>query len=115
MFVARLSRECLEAYRTLPSHSAGKDRLFAWSGGAAYGDNGRDELFQYAGSATLDGGNGGDTLTNGSDPTVDAVTLVGGRGSDSLVNDDATGTTAMDGGAGSDTCTAATSAVGCEA
>jgi Ca2+-binding RTX toxin-like protein len=92
----------------------GADLINAWSGGEAYGDNGKDELFQYAGTAILDGGNGGDTITNGNEPSTDSVTMSGGRGSDTLVNEDTTGTTAMDGDKGPDTCTAGTTVVNCE-
>jgi Ca2+-binding RTX toxin-like protein len=92
----------------------GADRLFVWSGGWAYGGNGDDEISQYARDALLDGGNGNDFIINWNDPGVEVVTMVGGNGDDELVSQDATGTTAMDGGRGSDTCTGGASTTHCE-
>lgn len=94
----------------------GADRLFLWSGGWGYGGNGDDEIFQYTRDAWLDGGNGNDFIINWNDSGLNAevVTMMGGNGDDELVSEDASGTTAMDGGRGSDTCTGAAATSHCE-
>lgn len=94
----------------------GADRLFVWSGGSAYGGNGDDEIFQYSRNAWLDGGNGNDFIIDWNDSGLnnESVTMIGGNGDDELVSQDATSTSAMDGGRGSDTCTAGDSRSHCE-
>ena len=94
----------------------GADRLFMWSGGWAYGGTGDDEIFQYSRNAWLDGGNGNDFIIDWNDGGLnnESVSIMGGNGDDELVSQDATSTAAMDGGRGTDMCTAADSASHCE-
>jgi Ca2+-binding RTX toxin-like protein len=94
----------------------GADRLYVWSGGWAYGGNGDDEIFQYSRDALLDGGNGDDYIVNWNDGGLanETITMTGGNGDDELVSLDLTGSTVMDGGRGTDTCTAGTSTSRCE-
>lgn len=86
----------------------GADRIYMWSGGWAYGGNGDDEIYQYSRNAWLDGGNGDDLIMDWNDAGLnnETVVMVGGNGDDELVSQDATSITQMDGGRGTDTCTA---------
>lgn len=94
----------------------GNDQLNVWAGGSAFGGNGNDTLFQFAGDALLNGGNGKDDITDGDDGglTNETVTLLGRNGQDKLRSVDATSTANMDGGNGSDSCTGGDTTTHCE-
>jgi Ca2+-binding RTX toxin-like protein len=93
----------------------GRDRLFLWSGGWAYGGSSRDVIRQYTGNAYLDGGNGNDDILDWNDVGQnETVTLVGGNGADKLGSEDTTSTANMDGGRGPDACTGGDTTTRCE-
>jgi Ca2+-binding RTX toxin-like protein len=94
----------------------GRDRLFVWSGGWAYGGSGKDLIRQFTGNALLDGGNGNDDILDWNDGGAqnETLTLVGGNGADKLASEDATSTANMDGGRGPDTCTGGDTTTRCE-
>jgi len=95
----------------------GDDQLFVWTGGWAFGGNGRDVIRQFSGDAQLDGGNGEDDLLDWDDGGFknETVTLAGGNGSDTLGSEDATSTSHLDGGNGADACSGGDTSAGCEA
>ena len=94
----------------------GRDRLFVWSGGWAYGDNGKDVIRQFTGNAYLDGGKGNDDILDWDDGGAqnETLTLVGGNGADTLASEDNTSTSHMDGGRGPDGCTGGDTTTNCE-
>jgi Ca2+-binding RTX toxin-like protein len=94
----------------------GRDRLFVWSGGWAYGDNGKDVIRQFTGNAYLDGGKGNDDILDWNDGGAqnETLTLVGGNGADTLASEDTTSTSHMDGGRGPDSCTGGDTTTNCE-
>jgi Ca2+-binding RTX toxin-like protein len=95
----------------------GNDQLFLWSGGEGRADNGDDFIFQFARDALLDGGNGNDEIVDGDDggQTNETITMLGGIGHDRLSSVDATSTTSMNGGSGTDTCAGGDTTAACEA
>ena len=92
----------------------GNDQLFVWSGGWAYGGNGRDTIRQFGGNAYLSGGNGRDDILNWNDAPNETVTMLGGNGRDTLLSEDATSTDDMDGGHGRDSCAGGDTTTRCE-
>jgi Ca2+-binding RTX toxin-like protein len=94
----------------------GNDRLFVWSGGWAYGGNGRDTIRQFTGNAFLSGGNGRDDILDWDDGGIqnETLTLAGGNGRDVLRSEDNTSIATLEGGHGSDTCSGGDTTTGCE-
>ncbi len=95
----------------------GNDQLFLWSGGEGRAGNGDDFVFQYSRDALLDGGNGHDRLVDADDGGFanETITMLGGIGDDNLSSVDATSTTSMNGGSGTDTCAGGDTTAACEA
>ena len=94
----------------------GRDSLFVWSGGWAYGGSGPDTIRQFSGNAHLEGGNGDDDILDWNDGGTqnETITFLGGNGSDVLASEDTTSSTSMDGGRGPDTCTGGDTEARCE-
>jgi hypothetical protein len=92
----------------------GSDQLFVWSGGRAFGGSGRDTIRQFSGNSELSGGNGNDDILDWNDPLNETATLLGGNGRDKLASEDATRTSSLDGGRGSDSCTGGDTTANCK-